>query len=53
MCMQRNSRVQLRERSEVHRMTLEQKLKNNSIKEVWDGRTIITGLMMMLREQTS
>ncbi|XP_051251058.1 uncharacterized protein LOC127360648 [Dicentrarchus labrax] len=41
--VQRELRVQLREAKEQYRGKLEQKLQNNSMKEVWDGMKIITG----------
>ncbi|XP_049895913.1 uncharacterized protein LOC126387436 [Epinephelus moara] len=40
--VQRELRVQLREAKEQYRRKLEQKLQNNSMKEVWDGLKIIT-----------
>ncbi len=41
--MQQELRVQLKEAKEQYRRKLEQKLQNNSMKEVWDGMKVITG----------
>lgn len=41
--VQRKFRVQLREAKEQYRRKLEKKLKNNSMKEVWEGMKTITG----------
>ncbi|XP_051776198.1 uncharacterized protein LOC127526095 [Erpetoichthys calabaricus] len=42
-CVQKELRVQPRAVKEQYRRKLEQKLQNNSMKEVWDGMKIITG----------
>jgi len=42
-CIQRELKFRLKEAKDVYRRKMEQKLRQNSMREVWEGMKTITG----------